>query len=150
MRYYSEYLQKSDQFTEVFDGVYAVLHKLKKLNIKMGICTNKPGPTTGVVLENLGLIEFFDAIVTEDDVDYKKPDPRHLYQTINAVGLKPDESIFVGDSETDMETSSRAGVKFIFVTYGYCHVPFSKIFASKFINSFRELPGILTEVIQPK
>ena len=144
--YYEEYLRVSDAFTVVYDDVYEVLQQLKALNIKMAICTNKPGPTTKSVLESQSLIQFFDAVVTENDVDYIKPDPRHLCHTIEKIGSKLHESIFVGDSETDMEAASRASVGSIFVTYGYCHVPIDEIVASKKINSFSQLPKALIEV----
>ena len=147
-RYYHEYLQVSDQFTKVYDGVFDVLNNLRQLNIKMAICTNKPGPTTIAVLKSLQLLDFFDAVVTEDDVDYKKPDPRHLFYTIRAIGSDPKETVFVGDSETDMETAIRAEVRSIFVTYGYCHVPFSDIRATNFIDHFSDLPQALTQTIK--
>ena len=147
-RYYEEYLQVSDQFTEVYDGVVDVLNDLKKLKIKMGVCTNKPGTTTLAVLESLQLSKFFDAIVTEDDVEHRKPDPRHLFHTIKAIDSDPLDTVFVGDSETDMETARRAGVKSIFVTYGYCHVPFSEIRAAQFIEHFSDLPEALAKTMR--
>jgi len=147
-RYYDEYLKVSDQFTEVYDGVFDVLNYLKKFDIKMAICTNKPGPTTKAVLKRLELLNFFDAVVTEDDVDYRKPDPRHLLYTIRAIESDPKEAVFVGDSETDMETAIGAEVRSIFVTYGYCHVPFSDIRATDFIDNFSDLPHALTQTIE--
>tara|TARA_B100000676_G_C18057721_1_gene835602 strand:- start:684 stop:1358 length:675 start_codon:yes stop_codon:yes gene_type:complete len=142
-QYYTEYLRVSDKFTKIYDGVFEVLNELKEKQIKTAICTNKPGSTTIAVLKSLKLIEFFDAIVTEDDVKHRKPDPTHLNHTLTKIKAKPNESVFVGDSETDMETASRAGVKFVFVTYGYCHIPISNIKATRIIEKFNDLPKAL-------
>jgi len=142
-QYHTEYLRVSDKFTQIYDGVFEVLNELKERKIKMAICTNKPGPTTIAVLKSLKLFEFFDVIVTEDDVENRKPDPRHLNHTLSKINAKTYESVFVGDSETDMETASRAGVKFVFVTYGYCHIPISDIKATKIIENFIDLPKVL-------
>ena len=87
-------------------------------------------------------------MVTEDDVDHRKPDPRHLLYTIRAIDSDPKEAVFVGDSETDMETAIRAEVRSIFATYGYCHVPFSDIRANNFIDHFSDLPRALAETIK--
>ncbi len=138
--YFVEYLRVSEEYTKLYDGVYEVLEQFSKKGIKMAICTNKPGPTTSTVLTNLGLSKFFDAVLTENDVKHKKPDPRHIYDTLKAIDKTTGESIFVGDSEADMEAASAAGIRSICVTYGYCHIPFSKIKATAFIDNFRQLP----------
>ena len=144
--YFLEYLRVSDQYTKLYDGVYEVLEQFSKKGIKMAICTNKPGPTTSTVLTNLDLSKFFDAVLTENDVQHKKPDPRHIHDTLKAIDKTKDESIFVGDSETDMEAASAAGIRSICVTYGYCHVPFSKIKATAFIDNFRQRPEVVLNI----
>ncbi len=144
--YFTEYLRVSSEFTSVYDGVYDVLENLEGKGLKMAICTNKPGPTTMLVLESLGLDQFFQAVLTEDDVVHKKPDPRHVFDTIAALKGHVDRSVFVGDSETDMEAAGRAGVKSVFVTYGYCHIKHSEITASQSIDSFRELPTAIKRI----
>ena len=144
-QFYEEYKRISSQFTLVYEGVIDTLYKLQSQKVKMAICTNKPGSTTNAVLQELGLLKFFDAVVTEDDVEYRKPDPRHLYKTLEKIGSNTKETIFVGDSETDMQTAGRAGVRFIFVTYGYCHISHSDISALKFIDNFSDLPNFLME-----
>ena len=53
--YFTEYLRVSSEFTSVYDGVYDVLGNLEGKGLKMGVCTNKPGPTTLLVLESLVL-----------------------------------------------------------------------------------------------
>ena len=109
-------------------------------SVKMGICTNKPGLTTLPVLKSLELDQYFSAIITEDDVSYRKPDGRHVLETLNAISPTSTAAIFVGDSETDMAAAEDAGIPAICVTYGYCHVPYKDLKAEAFIDSFKQLP----------
>ena len=55
------------------------------------------------------LLEFFDSVVTEDDVKHQKPDPRHLYHTMMEIKTTPSETVFVGDSETDIQGAKAFG-----------------------------------------
>jgi phosphoglycolate phosphatase len=48
-----------------------------------------------------------------------KPAPDVLLRSIAALGATPEDCLFVGDSETDMEAGRRAGVRTCAVTYGY-------------------------------
>jgi phosphoglycolate phosphatase len=141
--YLDAYMANSAEHTVVYDGVYDVLAELKSAGVKMGVCTNKPGITTRPVLESLKLDHFFGAMVTEDDVEHRKPDGRHVLETIKAVGGDVSQTVFVGDSETDMAAAENAGVAAICVTYGYCHVPYADLKAEAFLGDFNELPKTL-------
>ena len=144
--YLEAYMQNSAKHTIVYDGVYDVLTELNKAGVKMGVCTNKPGLTTIPVLESLKLDHFFRAIVSEDDVENRKPHAQHVLQTIEAVDGNPSSSVFVGDSETDMLAAQNAGIPGICVTYGYCHVPYENLNAKIFLSNFFELPKALIEL----
>lgn len=141
--YLDSYMQNSAEFTHVYDGVYEVLTELNTAGVKMGICTNKPGVTTRPVLESLDLDHFFRAIISEDDVEQRKPHAQHVLETIKAVKGNISSSVFVGDSETDMLAAHNAGIPGICVTYGYCHVPYEDLNAKCLLSNFFDLPKAL-------
>ena len=145
-RYLDAYMAISNEHTVVYDGVYDVLAGLMSAGVKMGICTNKPGLTTRPILEGLNLAHFFGAMVTEDDVVHRKPDGRHVLETIQAVNGNAAQTVFVGDSETDMVAAEDAGVMAICVTYGYCHVPYTDLKAEAFLGEFNALPAALKKI----
>ena len=58
------YTSAPAKFTTVFDQVHEVLADFQLSGIRLGLCTNKPEGATGVVLEEFGLTEFFDSIVS--------------------------------------------------------------------------------------
>jgi len=144
--YLQAYMLNSANNTIVYEGVYKVLEILNEAGVKMGVCTNKPGPTTRPVLESLKLDHYFGAIVSEDDVENRKPDAQHVLQTIKAIGGNVSSSVFVGDSETDMLAAKNTGIPGICVTYGYCHVPYEDLQANCLLSNFIDLPEALIEV----
>jgi phosphoglycolate phosphatase len=64
-------------------------------------------------LERHGILRFFHHVVARDDVPYPKPDPRHLMYTIQLLGVEPGETLFIGDTTTDLHTAEAAGVEFV-------------------------------------
>ncbi len=142
-RYLDAYMANSAEYTMVYDGVYEVLSELKDAGVNLGVCTNKPGLTTRPVLESLKLDHYFSAMITEDDVEHRKPDGRHVLETIDAMIGNISNSVFVGDSETDMAAAENAGIPAICVTYGYCHVPYADLNAKVLLDDFRDLPQAL-------
>ena len=85
----------------------------------MGVCTNKPGVMASVVLKQLDIEHYFSAVTAGDSFTYCKPDPRHVFKTLALMNCNPQESIFVGDSQTDIKSANNAGMQSIWVSYGY-------------------------------
>ena len=61
----------------------------------------------------------FDSIVCPSENLRGKPFPDQLLQSINLVGMKNTDTLYVGDTKIDQETASNAKVKFVFAKYGY-------------------------------
>ena len=64
-------------------------------------------------LERHGILRFFHTVVARDDVPYPKPDPRHLLYAMELLGVEPGETLFIGDTTTDLHTADAAGVEFV-------------------------------------
>ena len=56
-----------------------------------------------------------DIIITQQDLKYTKPHPEGLKKAIKQLGLKPDETIYVGDLPHDIQAGKRAGIKTVAV-----------------------------------
>lgn len=57
-----------------------------------------------------------EAVVGRDSVATEKPDPEPLLATCRALGVAPEQTVFVGDGERDEVTAERAGVPFRYVS----------------------------------
>jgi phosphoglycolate phosphatase len=132
--------------TTIFDGVIPVLEGLTARGMKLGICTNKPHNTALQVLGALSLDRHFASCIGKAALPFNKPDRRHYDEVARALGVAPERSIYVGDSETDVATAQNAGVPVVLVTFGYSLVPASEMGADRLIEHFSELPAALDDL----
>ena len=116
VQYYREvYPLRKHASTVCFEGVADVLARLPG---KKSTATTKGTPTTRVVLEQFGLLPYFDHVQGTDGFP-AKPHPEVIFRALHALDAKPEECLFVGDSPADLEAARRAGVRSCAVTYGY-------------------------------
>lgn len=149
-RYLVHYLADPASHTAVFPGVIEVLEQFSGAGAIMGVCTNKPGATTRPVLDALGLSRFFAAVVTADDTRYRKPDGRHVLDTLAAMRADRAEAVFIGDSEPDLAAARDAGVPAVVVAYGYGRAVVARMPAAARIERFHDLPAAVAGIVSRK
>jgi phosphoglycolate phosphatase len=81
-------------------------------DVPVGVCSLNCEASVRLALETHDLVEWVDAVVGRDSVPTRKPDPEPLLATLRAVGVAPEEAVFVGDSPRDRTTAERAGVAY--------------------------------------
>jgi HAD superfamily hydrolase (TIGR01509 family) len=113
--YRTTYLARKHTRTRVYPGV---AEGLAALGGRKSTATTKGSPTTRAVLEQFGLVQHFEHVQGTDGFPCK-PAPDVIFTALNALGARPEECLFVGDSPADMEAGKRAGVKTCAVRYGY-------------------------------
>jgi len=126
-----------------FDGVMAEVSALAARGHRIGICTNKPAYLSHKLLAELGISSLFPVLLGADSRPYRKPDPRHLVDTITDLGGRPGDAVLVGDSETDALTARAAGIPCILVSFGYTEIPVRELGATAIIDHYRDLPQAL-------
>lgn len=89
-----------------------MLEFLKNKNILIGCFTNSIRETATLMLEVTGIKEYFDLIVTNEDVKNPKPNPEGYFYCMNYLKVSPEECIIIEDSDKGYEaaTSSKAKV----------------------------------------
>jgi HAD superfamily hydrolase (TIGR01509 family) len=93
-------------------GVRDVLRELRKRFV-LGIVTSGDGGRVRPQLRSLRIESYFSVCVCSEDAPRRKPHPAPLQLALRALGAKPDEAIYVGDSPQDMEMARRARVRAI-------------------------------------
>jgi phosphoglycolate phosphatase len=126
-----------------FERMETVAKSLSERGHKLGICTNKPEALTLKLICELGLTELFPVILGADSRPYRKPDPRHLFDTIAALGGNPANAVLIGDSETDVKTARAANVPVVVVSFGYTEIPPHDLEADAVIDHFDALEQAL-------
>jgi phosphoglycolate phosphatase len=114
--------------------------------LSLGVATRSHREYTVRGLEKHGMLPFFHVVVARDDVPYPKPDPRHLLHAIGLLGVDPVDTLFVGDTTTDLKTADAAGVEFL----GYWRDDawaqrLMEEGCSRIIKDLRELPRLVRE-----
>ncbi|WP_448578624.1 phosphoglycolate phosphatase [Thermaurantiacus sp.] len=132
-----------------FDGAETMLDALAQAGVRLAICTNKPESLTLSLLEALGWQRRFAAVLGADSRPFRKPDPRHLLETLAAAGGSWRGSAYVGDSATDSDTAAAAGIPFVLVSFGYSGEAPSSLKADQRIDHFHELPRALGRIVPP-
>ena len=92
------------------DGIQNLLRRLKRDGLYLALATSDERRDTEVVLSSLGLETLFDALVCAGEVDAPKPDPEAILTLCNRFSIPPGETIFIGDTVTDMIMGKRAQV----------------------------------------
>ncbi|NJD39477.1 MAG: HAD family hydrolase [Geobacter sp.] len=80
--------------------------------VDLAVCTNRAS-SMEMIIEDFGLEGFFGCIMTAGKVRNPKPHPEPLLKVLEHYGIGPQEALFVGDSEVDMQAAAAAGVPFI-------------------------------------
>jgi phosphoglycolate phosphatase len=113
--YYKENMQNK---TRPYDGIIELLTKLKKLNYKLAIVSNK----FDAAVKDLSKDYFGDMVpvaIGESVNIRRKPAPDSVYKAIEELGADISRAVYVGDSDTDAETAKNAGIPCIGVTWGF-------------------------------
>ena len=97
-----KYELEAAKTTSLLPGVLETLKALKKMDLKIGLCTINSEKSTNYILKRFGIAEFFNAVTPRDSVKYVKPNTEHLEAALKALGVNPEEAIVIGDGAIDM------------------------------------------------
>lgn len=104
--------------TAPYPGVMALLDRLHEAGCLTGIVSNKPDSTVQSLSDAL-FEGKADISVGEKSGIRRKPAPDTVLAAMEALGVSPAETVYVGDSEVDVMTARAAGVPCISVTWGF-------------------------------
>jgi phosphoglycolate phosphatase len=135
--YYSAHIA---DYSVPYPHVIATLEGLKARGATLAVCTNKMEAQARAVLETMKLDHYFSALTGRDSLGAYKPDPRHLTGTIARAGGRPETSIMIGDSETDIKTAKAAEIPIVAVSFGYSVDPVASFGPDAIIDDYRHLP----------
>jgi phosphoglycolate phosphatase len=143
--FFEHYRKEMPGKSKLYPGVKRVMDEFAGKGFLLAICTNKLESMSVRLLEGLGVAERFAAICGGDTFPYRKPDPRHLFDTIAHAGGAADRSVMIGDSRTDIDTAKAAGIPVIAVDFGYSDRHVREFEPSRIISHFDEITPELIE-----
>jgi pyrophosphatase PpaX len=123
--YYAFYAGNHQQYASLHEGMREILDLLKKKDVSIGLFTGKGRRTTEISLEQFSIKDYFDVIMSGDDVAEYKPSGDGLRRIMAALDVAPGQCLMVGDAVADIVAARDAGVPVASVlwdSYGRDHV----------------------------
>ena len=118
-RFREEYARRWDSKTCPFPGVLDLVQSLAQRNIPMGVLSNKPDQFTRDCVARFLPSESFQAVQGAQPGLPRKPNPTGAQRIAQALGVAPEEILYVGDTATDMKTAVAAEMYPVGATWGY-------------------------------
>lgn len=90
------------------DSLIECMEKLSSDGYKIGCCSNSIKKTVLTILHKLEIIEYFDLILSNEDVKNSKPHPEMYWKAISSMSVLPEETLIVEDSPYGLLAASRS------------------------------------------
>jgi len=131
-----------------YDQPGPTLQRLRDAGYRIALVSNYAH--TGVLhdaLTRLGIRHHFDALVVSIDVGYLKPHPRMFEAAVEALGVRKDEAVMVGnDPECDVSGAKRAGLKTIWTPYPRASPAPTHPDADVVVERLSDIPDVLPKL----
>lgn len=120
------------------DGLPEVLEWAKARKMKIGLASSTTQPMVGHALELIGVREYFDYVISGDQVSRRKPDPEIYLKVLHLAGIPAAEAAAVEDSAAGIAAARAAGI----FCFGYDNPtsgPQDHTGSSRIIRDLREI-----------
>lgn len=117
--YMDYFTADSTYHVKAYPGIPEALEELKKQGAKVAVLSNKPHASTMEVIEKVFGADYFDDVLGQTDRFPRKPAPDSALYLAEKFGVKPEECLYIGDTGTDMQTGTAAGMYTIGVLWGF-------------------------------
>ena len=102
-----------------YQGISELLNQIKKEGIRIAVLSNKPHDQAVDVVETLFGKGYFDAIQGQTESVPRKPSPVGALRLAGKFGVDEEECLYIGDTATDMQTGTAAGMTTVGVLWGF-------------------------------
>ena len=114
-RYAEHYLDK----TGPYPGIVELLDELHRRDLHLAVLSNKPNNLVKLMVRQIFGPNCFEIVMGQHDGLPTKPDPTGVLDILKQMQVAPDEALYVGDSGTDMQTATAAGMYPLGVSWGF-------------------------------
>ncbi len=118
-RYKAIYEKHLTAKTTPYEGISETLSALKVRGVRMAVCTNKHISAAEALIRKYFPADTFDTFEGDRPGVPRKPDPAHVRIVLEKMGVRPEETVYLGDSGVDMQTAVNAGALPVGVLWGF-------------------------------
>ncbi len=140
------YVDNIDRHTVPYDGMYDLLHRLRKEGVQVAVASNKfQHGTDRLVSKFFGDVDFV-AVEGNREGAPLKPDPQIVNNILHKAGVEHSKAIMVGDSGIDIRTAAAAGIDSVGVAWGFRFAEeLYEAGATRVVTTAEELETVLFE-----
>lgn len=104
---------------EAYPGMAELLERMKAAGMRLAVLTNKPHERGIETVEAVYGAGYFSFILGEQEGMPKKPDPTGVFRVLKALDQAPARCLYMGDTNTDMQTALNAGLDAAGAAWGF-------------------------------
>ena len=108
---YYKFYSDNHFMADIYPGMKEILEELREKEVLLSIHTGKGREAAAITLKKIGIYEFFDLVITGDEVKEHKPSPEGIEIFLDKFRLDKNDVIMIGDSPSDIKAARSAGVK---------------------------------------
>ena len=102
-----------------YSGIKETVKELKSIGIKTAVLSNKPHNCTSEIIDSLFESGSFDVYYGQRKNVARKPSPQGALLIAEELNVKPENCLYIGDTNTDMKTGAAAGMDTVGVLWGF-------------------------------
>lgn len=111
-------IHKADKTMPYF-GIVETLETLQQQGTMLAVASNKVNKAMMPLMEHYFPTIKFTAVLGQREGVPVKPHPQIVYDILKIAKVRPEEALYVGDTDVDMDTAHRAGLKAVGALWGY-------------------------------
>jgi len=104
--------------TKPYAGIVDLLNELRSRDMKLSVFSNKADEFTKKIVQTL-MPAYFDVIMGLSTESHKKPNPAGALQISGDLEIHPENMIYIGDTNIDMQTANNAGMYAVGALWGF-------------------------------
>ena len=133
--------------TSLIPGASETLKELKRMKLKIGLCTSSSEKAANYILQRFNIKDFFQIVVARDRVKYVKPHTEQFEVALKALGISPQTAVIVGDSVVDMQSAKELKAIAVGLPTGTSTMEQLKNNGANYIiTSLTDLPVLIKEI----
>lgn len=119
LEFYRAYYDAHAQIkTGPYPGIPELLNQLSREGVRLAVVSNKPDEAVRALTERY-FPGVFPVAIGNRDGWATKPAPDSVYEAMCLLGARRESTVYVGDSDVDVDTARNAGLDSIIVTWGF-------------------------------
>jgi HAD superfamily hydrolase (TIGR01509 family) len=144
-----KYELEAAQTTNLLPGALDALKELKRMNLKVGLCTTSSEKAANYILNRFKIKENFQVIIPRNKVKHVKPDTEQFELALKTLEVKAGAAVIVGDSTVDMQSAKELKSVAVGLSTGYSTIKeLTAHGANYLITSLSDLPTLIKKLNQ--